>query len=245
MTNIETPDYDIDHETYSERGESMVKTITPVRVTERVENDIDHRYDADTKPYGDSFKSLRWEAEWVETDRLGNSLVNLDAYLRDEPNHIVDAPSEWTIDGANYASWHNREVGDREAARSGWPEMKFELYENELIEAAKQRALEDASHHVRVLAAWMWLAFPGGEDDRYNRRGMGPLRSALQTEANTHPDVHWALAYGGDPDKWRHDQAPVGYVPDGENYDWERELRAYEGGGYDFVFDREERNDDA
>jgi hypothetical protein len=240
--DITTPDYSIMHERYAEDGESMMWIVWPVRVNERVQSDITDRYNEDLKKYSDTFVDLRYEAERVEGQRLGNNMINLDGYLGADPNCVVDTPDEWGIDGSALESWYDRPDGHRYAERAGWPQIKFELYERELIEAAKQRALEDASHHIRVLASWVWLAFPGGDADRYNRRGLAPLRHALGQEAATYPNVSWALCYGGDPSNWRHDHDPVGYDPDEDSTGWEQELRAYEAGGYDAVL--EQRGDD-
>jgi hypothetical protein len=236
------PDYSIDRETYAERGESLVRLVWPVRVNERIEQDITDRYDDDLKQYGDSYVNLRYDGERAETQRLGNSLVNLDAYLTNDPHCIVDAPDEWVVDGRAHQSWSNRSPGDIVLERAGWPDLSFELYQRELIEAAKQRAVEDCTHHVRVLACWVYLAFPSGDDDRFGRTGLSPLRATLAQEAATHPNTSWALCWDGDPDRWDYDDAPVGYDPDEDSTGWEQELRHFEAGGFDAVL--EQRGDD-
>ena len=243
MSNIETPDYDIDHETYSERGESSVKATFPARIVERIETDWDDRYDADTKKYGDSYREIAHEGEYIVHQRLGNSLVNIDAYF--DRDTAFEEPDTWNIEGRRHKR-QNVEPGHREAQRLGEPELTFDLYESELIEAAKQRALEDSTHHIRVLAEWLYRAAPATDRDLYDKWAARPIKNALLDEAEQAPHVHWALAWGGDPDEYRGDEPPVGrYGADDDELaaktSLTSELAAYAHGGMAAVEEAREK----
>lgn len=234
MSNIETPEYDIDYELYGEKGESSFTATYPVRIVERVETNWEDR-SSDTKQYGDEYREISHEGEYTVHTRLGNSLVNIDAYFDPDWSLHLDAPDEWVLDG------HGRKnartpPGHRQAERLGAPTLDFDLYEHELIEAAKQRALEDATHHVRVLAGWFSRAAPARESDPFDRWAATPFRRALLQEHHDYPHVDWAVAYMGDPDRWRGDEPPVGsYGAEEETLattlELSRELTLYEAGG--------------
>jgi len=247
MTHIETPDYDIDHESYSERGESSVTATWPVEIVERISLDYDDRYDADTKRYGDSYTEVAHEGEYREFRRLGNSLVNIDAYLSPDATIAVDAPETWALEGPRRRSWHQKEAGHREAHRLGTCTLDFDLYEAELVEAAKQRAAEDATHHIRVLAEWFCRAAPAGDDTLYGKWAISPFRDALLSEAEKKLHIDWALCFGGDPDEWRHDEPPVGsYGADDDTLQQKgtvsNETALYLNGGFSAVKENREEN---
>lgn len=244
MSNIETPDYDIDHESYSERGESAVTVTYPVQIVERVETDWDDRYDAEHKEYGDSYRELSYEGEYTVYERLGNSIVNLDAYFGPDHRFALDAPTEWVIEGRRHKR-KNVDEGHRQAERLGGPTLEFTLIENEVIEAAKQRAVEDSTHHIRVLAEWFYRAAPADDDVDFYDTPVNTLRQALLTESLDYPDVDWAVAWGGDPDEWRKDEPPIGAFSDEEKnldqrFDLRDELVVYAREGYRAVFQQRE-----
>ena len=242
-----TPDYDIDHEAYSERGESGVSATFPVRIVERVETEWDDRYDADTKKYGDEYCELAHEGEYTIYRRLGNSLVNIDAYFHEDWNTAFEAPDEWVIEGRRYKR-QDTPPGHREAERHGGPELNFNLIEAELIEAAKQRALEDSTHHVRVLADWFYRAAPATDRTPYGRWAYAPIKEALHDEAmKESSSVEWAVCYGGNPDEYGADIPPVGLY-DVAEYDessvvssLSSELAAYAYGGMAAVTEQREK----
>lgn len=246
MDSLETPDYDIQRDKYGANGESSVKIEWPVEVVRRVENNT--TVTGENATYGGNYADLVSEAKYRLSKRLGNSLVNLEAYLIDDPPVVTDAPTRWNIEGGRQR-WNEKEPGHTVANRLGFPEMSFELYSSELAEAAKQRAAEDSTHHVRVLAEWAHLAFPDGDDDRFNRSGLSPLTTALIKEARTHSSVDWALAFDGSPVGRRgdHEHPPVGYFDpvehgyddiEHEPYAFEEELYDYSKGGFEYVLDR-------
>lgn len=209
MTDIETPDYDIDKEAYSERGESSVTVTWPVEIEERISTDWDRRYDAEMKAYGDSYTEVAHKGTYSEHQRLGNSLVNIDAYLDPAASILVDAPTEWVLEGTGRKR-NDTEPPHRVAKRIGAPELSFDIYQHELVEAAKKRAAEDFTHHLRVLAEWFNRAAPANSHDAYDEYENDVFRRTLEDEAEKQPHVSWIVKHGGDPDDWRHDSPPVG-----------------------------------
>lgn len=240
MSKIDTPDYDIDREQYAERGESSITVEWPVVIEERISTDWEAAgLDAEMKEYGDSYTEISHEGTYIEHQRLGNSLVNFDAYLDPSATVLVDAPDEWVLEGTRRKR-NATEPPHRVAKRAGEPELRFDLYQHELVEAAKQRAAEDSTHHLRVLAEWFYRAAPVTETDAYNEYDIDVLRTTLHAESQETPHVDWVVDWGGDPDDWRHDIRPLGsYGADdetlAETLPLHRELRLYHVGGVDAV----------
>lgn len=151
---------------------------------------------------------------------LGASLLNVDYYLQPPADLFYDFNSEFrgaTDDAVFYTGFSDYEFA-------------YNLYEDELRRAAHQRAQEDSTHAVNVLAEWLWLA---GGADHVSRADAGIFYRALADEVREVTAPEWALAHDGTPDGWMNDHPPVTTLS---------EAKTYLDGGYAAVI--EEREDD-
>lgn len=147
------------------------------------------------------------------------SLVNLDYWF--DPGFSVDWP-----DTVEYGDHTFTLVGSN-------ADLHMMLYDRELRAAARQRAAEDRTHAVNVLASWLHQSEGKDHlDDGLPRTIFRSLKAEL--DAADEP-IDWAVCYEGRPDRWRHEQPPAQTID---------EAYAYSKGGYEAVERHRERNDD-
>jgi len=114
---------------------------------------------------------------------LKANIINLDSWLRDD--WAERRPGEMEIDGARVF------VPDY---RNG-VEVRLDLFLDEVVEAAEQRANEDATHPAYVLGSWSHLA----DEADHIKSGHGTIRKAFErvTERDDAPKDATDEEYGG------------------------------------------------
>lgn len=161
--------------------------------------------------YGEEELFFETEGELILDQRLGNNIVNIDSYF--DPDYTYDYRNQYEANDAVY-SRHTTE------------DFRFDVWTGELREAAKVRASEDSTEAIRVLAEWLHRA---GGADHVKASDANIFYNALRKEIeDTDDPVDWALAFGGDPDEWWHDEDPVTTL---------EEARIYARGGFKHVTD--------
>lgn len=152
--------------------------------------------------YSDEAVKFRHEGQLVFNNRLGNSLVNVEFYL--------SPPADWLYD---YTSEYGEEDEDLYITDFSSVEVIFDLYHDEVWEAAHVRADEDDTDVEKVLAEWVWLAGGAHHVDEYEAR---VFVRALRKHLREVTETDWALCRGGDADNWRHDVEPVADLDEAE-----------------------------
>lgn len=201
------------------RWQSFASTV---KITVRATRcDIVSERDTSHPRYGSEMTRFETEGDLVFDTRLGNNIINVDAYIRPPGDYLYDYPTE--IEGDDYV------------IHTGYSDVDYELnlYVDELRAGAQKRAAEDHSHEVRTLAGWLYLA--GGADhvsQADSRVFYVALKTAIE-DADDPPD--WEIAFMGDPAESHTDRPTVDTLD---------EALTYAGGGYAAVSKAREADDE-
>lgn len=153
--------------------------------------------------HGETERYFETHDELVYEERLGTSILNIDAYF--DPDYTYDYPRQI-------------EQGDVTVTRLTTDTFDFDVYCDELIDAARIRAQEDSTEPSFVLAEWLHRAV---SSSNVSSTDAGIFYNALATFVREYNvDTEWRLELGGGKDSQR-------VTPDRESPKTLEEARIY------------------
>ena len=130
--------------------------------------------------HGETERYFETHDDLVYEERLGTSILNIDAYF--DPDYTYDYPRQI-------------EQGDVTVTRLTTQTFQFDVYGDELIDAARIRAQEDSTKPSFILAEWLCQAVSSSNVSSADAGIFYSTLSQFVHEYNV--DTEWRVEIGG------------------------------------------------